>query len=171
MRGRVGRPDGRAGGFTLVEMLVALFVFVVGVLSMAGLLHRTMGASRGAIDHSAAAEVLREKVEELRALPYLRLASGSDGVHAGGVDFLRQWGVAVDTPIPGLAHVEVTVEWAEEGPLLAAATGEGTGTLEELATDPLGVVTDPEDLETLLEILEAEDATRSRTAVLYRSRF
>lgn len=157
------------GGFTLVELLLALFVFVVGVLSMAGLLHRTLGSSREAIDRGAATEVLRQKVEELRLVPYARLASGSDALHAGGVDFLRRWTVTAGDPVGGMTRVEVDVEWSDEGPVLAAATNEATGTVGSVLSDPLAVDASPERLEALLDALAEEGRTRSRGAVLYRS--
>lgn len=104
-------------GFTVMEVLVALTVLLVGVggiltLQISGL--RASGYSR----HAAEAAVVGEdRVELLRLAPAAALASGSDVVNELGIAdpegrYTRTWTVAVNGK---LATVEVVVSWLERG--------------------------------------------------------
>ena len=74
------RPTGRRAGFTLVELLVALMVFAVGMLGLAataGSVTRMMG---GAKRQTIAAAVAQSRLEKIRSSPCASLVSGSDTV-------------------------------------------------------------------------------------------
>jgi type II secretory pathway pseudopilin PulG len=69
-RGEGRRPSG-AGGFTLVETLVALFVIVVGMLPLLGLLLNSRHLDLQARAQAAAYNVGRNELETLRAQSYV----------------------------------------------------------------------------------------------------
>lgn len=117
--------DGREAGFSLVEVLIALLLLVVGVAAV------TTGFTEG---HRVANEVDRRqqavrlaqaKVVEKLAQDYDAIAAptgaderledtvlfGEDEV--GGVS--RRWVVEKGQPAPGLARVWVTVRWVRRG--------------------------------------------------------
>lgn len=102
-----------ASGFSLAEVIVALFLLVAGVAGVAAMLAHTTRFGRNSIDRSMAQEVLREKVEELRTLPYADLGGGGDSVRAVGVAYAREWTVNSDVPTAGVKEVHVRVSWTE----------------------------------------------------------
>jgi type IV pilus modification protein PilV len=74
------RPNGSRAGFTLVELLVAMMVFAVGMLALAATaasLTRMMG---GAKRQTLAATVAQSRLEKLRSSPCASLTSGSETV-------------------------------------------------------------------------------------------
>lgn len=74
------RPTGNRAGFTLVELLVAMMVFAVGMLGLAataGSVTRMMG---GAKRQTIAATVAQSRLEKIRSSPCASLTSGSETV-------------------------------------------------------------------------------------------
>ena len=70
----------RRGGFSTIEVIVALAILAVGVLGLAGttaLVARQVSMADLATERSAA---LQTVVERLRATPYTSLSSGSDSI-------------------------------------------------------------------------------------------
>jgi len=106
----------REHGFTMVEALVTLVVFGIGILSLMQLSPRAVQfANRGKL-LSQATNAAQAKVEELRALP-----SGDPqlqaGMHVGSQDglpeaFQLRWQVDLDNPLPRMRRVEVRVRFS-----------------------------------------------------------
>lgn len=74
------RPTGSRAGFTLVELLVAMMVFAVGMLGLAataGSVTRMMG---GAKRQTLAATVAQSRLEKIRSSPCASLVSGNETV-------------------------------------------------------------------------------------------
>lgn len=72
------RPSAKRAGFTLVELLVAMMVFAVGMLGLAataGSVTRMMG---GAKRQTLAATLAQSRLEKLRSSPCTTLTSGSE---------------------------------------------------------------------------------------------
>ena len=76
-----GAPEsGTRAGFTLVELLVALMIFAVGMLGLAataGSVTRMMGGARR---QTIAAQVAQSRIERLRASPCTALTGGTETV-------------------------------------------------------------------------------------------
>src|SRR5690606_23633088 len=108
----------QAQGASLVEAMVAMLVFAVGVAAVVPLFLGAIRSTRAARDHGAAAWLARQKLEELRSRPYAALhASPAGAVDAdtpGYVDYLDQHGAVLPA---GGVYVR---RWAVE---LAAADG------------------------------------------------
>jgi prepilin-type N-terminal cleavage/methylation domain-containing protein len=112
-RGRSVRGE---RGFTVIEVLIALLVLLIG---MAGILSLQLTSVQATAfsRHATEASVLAEdKMEELRAVPAATLVTGSDQVDARGVPdaqgyYVRDWEVD-----PGASlTITVKVRWNEEG--------------------------------------------------------
>lgn len=114
--GPAGRR-GQEGGFTIVEVLIALVVLLVG---LAGILSMQMTAisATGFERHATEASTLaQDKMEALRTVSSAELQSGSDQVDPRGVPdpsglFTREWTVA-----NGASDFTITVKitWLEGG--------------------------------------------------------
>ncbi len=84
-------------GFTLIELLVALTIVAVLVSGAAELISLSLMLKRKADAHAAAARLITEKLEGLRALPYddesLRAGSNREIVPAAAGEgaYVREW--------------------------------------------------------------------------------
>lgn len=65
----------RQAGFTLIEVMVAALVLVVGVLAVIGLLNAANGATTRTRSHDSATNLARELIEGARSIPYEKVSS------------------------------------------------------------------------------------------------
>jgi prepilin-type N-terminal cleavage/methylation domain-containing protein len=115
----IGPSDKSQQGFTMIEVLIALLVLMVGmagILSLQLTAMKATGFSRHATEASSLAE---DKVEDLRTVPLTsaRFVSGTDQVDARGVAdatglYTRTWTI---TPQTDTTIVTVSVAWDERG--------------------------------------------------------
>ena len=100
-------------GFTMIEALVALSLFGIGMLALMQLAPRASHSGNQAHMVSQAMSLAQAKVEELRALPETNgeLAAGTHDDTADLSGYLREWTVTDDTPITGMKQVTVRVSF------------------------------------------------------------
>lgn len=105
--------------FTLVELLVAIVLLAVGILSvvtMFPLANRNITHSRA---NAKATAYAQEKTEDLqnKAANDADLAAGTHNDTGNPVEglFTRSWTVADNNPLTGCKRVTVSVSWTEEG--------------------------------------------------------
>lgn len=101
-------------GFTLVEVLVAMTIFAVGLLGVAGIQGSMMRKNVSAIRNTEATSLIVDKIEEIRNTPYDNIAAGVENESALGTSniFSRRTTVQNDTPVPGETKtVTVDVSW------------------------------------------------------------
>jgi prepilin-type N-terminal cleavage/methylation domain-containing protein len=122
MRWRRGRPDSK-GGFTLIESMVALLIFSLGVLmvlNLSGALSTQL--TRGAL-RSQVTSTLKHRLDSLQLVPYDSLTVGtvSDTLHLYGRVFDRRHRILQAGRL--VREIEVTVEAQDgTGPSLTAST-------------------------------------------------
>lgn len=105
-------------GFTLVEILVALVVIQVGLLSLLAVIPLSQAQVTRAGHRSEATQLARQGLETLRRLSYSDslLVAGtvfSDPMNPIDGRFNRTWQVEDDAPVPGCKMVTVDVAWSE----------------------------------------------------------
>lgn len=111
-------------GFTLIEILFALFVFAVGVLSVVWVAAHSLEESRKTHLSTVATSLAQQKIEQLRNADYFELTSGQDEDDEGseivldeygqpGGIFHRNWTVVEDDPMVGTKTITVYVTWEE----------------------------------------------------------
>ena len=105
-------------GAGLIEILVALVIFGLGIGMAMRLLPETNTATTRGRNLTKATNLAQEKLEELVSLEYDD-AELNDGTHNDAdnpvdVHFTRSWVVAVDNPAPGMKHLTVTVSFPSD---------------------------------------------------------
>ncbi len=106
-------------GFTLIEVMVALVVFAIGVLSLAALIPLgTKGISRSG-ETTRASELSASTIERLLATPYgdgdLDAGAHSDPQNPYNGRYWTTWSVEDNQPITDCKRVTVTVRWPRSG--------------------------------------------------------
>lgn len=116
-------------GFSTLEALVAMGVFAIVMLGIGSLPVTAIHANLRARNVTAAMNLARDKVEELRHAGYASLATGSDGTWlteggekgGDGTHYSRAWTVSSGTA-PDAREVTVTVEWTDTSKQSVALT-------------------------------------------------
>jgi type IV pilus assembly protein PilV len=105
-------------GFSLIEVLVAVSIFAVGMLGLASGAISIMRANKTAQFHTMATNLAQEKLEQLKSTSVAFVSSCTNSCEADpptylGVTFKRSWSAALNVPQPGLKQITVTVEWKD----------------------------------------------------------
>ncbi len=103
-------------GFSLIEIMVAITILGIGVLTLAGLFPLAMERVHVGDLESRATFHAEAKIEELKSLSWedLRETAASDTVDTM---FRRSWRIEEDEPVLGMKQVEVQVVWSDnKGP-------------------------------------------------------
>lgn len=113
MSARRGRGQ---GGFTIIEVLVAMVLMAIGMLGIVALMKGATSASGYSRRATEAAILAEDKLEELRTAPMISAVDGSDRVDASGLavtegPFDRTWTLSPDGT--GLVTIAVDVAWNE----------------------------------------------------------
>lgn len=113
-----GQPA--SNGFTLLEVLIALLIFMVGILGVASMQTASILGNGKADDTTEAAAFAQKKFEEFRLLDY----GDADLADATGVGtetehtdpspptgFTVKWYVDQDNPVDNTKRIRVQVQW------------------------------------------------------------
>ena len=112
-------------GFSLIEVLVAMVIFSITSLAVSKLMIGSSAAVSENAESTHAIALAQQKLENLRNLRYLDLASGLEtklGSEWKGMPFTIVWTVSNDTPITGTKTVVATVSWTSKGQTRSYAT-------------------------------------------------
>jgi type IV pilus assembly protein PilV len=98
MDGAEMRRDKSEKGFSLIEVMIALVVLLVGMLGIMGMQYYAVSGNAASRELRMATNLGQDMIESLKSTPYGNLSSNSDtpvsGVAiSGGVDFDRRWWV------------------------------------------------------------------------------
>ncbi|PIE70596.1 MAG: hypothetical protein CSA22_06980 [Deltaproteobacteria bacterium] len=84
---------GHAGGFSLIELLIALTIFSIGLLGIAGLQLSAIKGNISAKHLNRSAVLASDQMERLLAMPYASIRNGSADVSEGEKTFSLSWTV------------------------------------------------------------------------------
>jgi type IV pilus modification protein PilV len=117
-------------GFTLIEVMVALVIMLIGMLGVIGMQYYAVTGNTASREMRVATNLTQQIIEQIRSTPYQSLAAGTDApagdpTMTGGVNYTRTWWVVADCVALTLAGDDNTCN-----PALAAVC----------ASDPDGAV-------------------------------
>ena len=100
-------------GFTLIEVLIALAIFSIGILAIGALQHMSIDSNARARMHTEGYTWVVDRIEWITALPYddANLTAGDHGPIDEGA-YAITWSVLDDTPLAGAKTITVTVTGA-----------------------------------------------------------
>jgi prepilin-type N-terminal cleavage/methylation domain-containing protein len=111
----VGNLLSRKNGFSLIEVLIALVLFAVGMLGVGAMQIGSIKGNSFSQEVTQATVLSQEKLEELKKMPFddSNLSNGhhDEGVLSGS-EFTRSYDV--ESTSTTLKAVTVTVQWTEE---------------------------------------------------------
>jgi prepilin-type N-terminal cleavage/methylation domain-containing protein len=109
------RTRARDAGFTLVEAMVALVVFSIGILGLAALMPIGSRTVSSAGRQTRASELCSNAAENLLALPYdapdLTSGTHDDPGNPFPGKYYVSWNVEDDQPVANSKRITVTVRW------------------------------------------------------------
>ena len=106
-------------GFTLLEVLIAISIFAIGILGIASMQITAIDGNASARTHTEAARWAADRLERLMALPYdhpdLDAANNPHQATEGEGVYNIEWNIADDTPITNTKTIRVIVTWNARG--------------------------------------------------------
>ncbi|MBW2075599.1 MAG: prepilin-type N-terminal cleavage/methylation domain-containing protein [Deltaproteobacteria bacterium] len=103
------------GGFTLLEMLIAITILAVGLLGMAGLQATAIKGNGFGIRNTEATALIEDKIEGYKNTPYASISAGetTESNLGSGRIFTRVNTVQDNTPATDMKTITVQVSWTD----------------------------------------------------------
>jgi len=98
------------GGFTLIEILIAMTIFSTSFLALAAGATTVMKSNHSSYNNTVATNLAQDKLEELRALDPTAIVGDNKTKKVGGVTFTRTW---TTTDADGLRKIKVVISWTD----------------------------------------------------------
>ena len=99
-------------GFTLVEIMIAIFILVIALLGLISVTVMVIKGNSFSKTMTTATTLAKDKMEELKNTGYGSLASDTDTVES---IYTRTLIVTPDSPAANMKTIEVKVEWDWQG--------------------------------------------------------
>jgi Tfp pilus assembly protein PilV len=103
----------RDGGFSLLENLISVAIFSVGILSISMLFTQTMTYSHFSEKFAVAVNLARAELERLKNTPYTNIVSEETTKTVDNVAFRLVWEVSDNTPVNSVKKVVMHVYWTD----------------------------------------------------------
>jgi len=109
---KCGRQAHRQSGFTLIEIMIAMFVLAVGLLGAAGVATTVINGNALSKKITTATTLAQDKMEELKGTDYASIATDSDTQES---IYTRTWTVTSDSPVTGMKTIDIVVAFSWKG--------------------------------------------------------
>jgi prepilin-type N-terminal cleavage/methylation domain-containing protein len=104
----------KMGGFTLVELMVSLVIFLVASMGLLPLLVTNLQVNQGNTLHGQARRLAGEAMARMQVIDYAQLGTLTSFPALHGSIELEHT-VETDQPRPGLSRLTVTAQWEQAG--------------------------------------------------------
>jgi len=111
LNGRSNSNISNDKGFTIIEVLVVIGLFAIGILAVASMQVTAFQGNRSAMLQTNAITLATERMENLISQNYATIVSGSENQ----ANFNIAWNVQDDTPLENTKTITVTVTWNDRG--------------------------------------------------------
>ena len=103
-------------GFSLIEILISMTIFAIGVLALAEMQITAIRGNAFSSTTTDGTTLAQDRIEQLMNLPYddANLNAGNHGPETQGV-YDVSWDVANDSPVANTKTVNVSVTWTANG--------------------------------------------------------
>ncbi len=101
------------GGFTLIEILLAMVIFSISFLGLAAGATTVMKSNHSSYYNTVANNLAQDKLEELMAMNVTAIGGGNDTEKVGAVTFTRTW-TTDDVDVAGLRKITVVITWNDQ---------------------------------------------------------
>lgn len=110
-------------GFTLIEVLITIAIFSVGILALTAMQISGMNSNQYARTLATASTIASNKVDRFMYLDseHTDLTAGVEHQDASGthnesqIEYTVKWFVTDDTPVSGAKKIDITIEWNYNG--------------------------------------------------------
>jgi len=106
-------------GASVVEIMVALVIFGVGLVAAARMLPESSAKTTRSRNKTIAVNIAQEKIEELMASGFqhadLTAGDHADPANPINLHYLRSWTVTDDTPVVDMKMISVSVTFPTSG--------------------------------------------------------
>lgn len=109
---------GNQNGFTMIEILIAVSIFAIGMLAVASMQISGIHGNATAGSLTGAATWAADRMETLLGLPYDHADLDPAGnPHSGGTQgrYTIEWNVIADEILPNTKTIRVSVEYSDRG--------------------------------------------------------
>ena len=131
--------DLKEKGFTLIEMIIALFILAIGILGLLNMQVAAINGNLSASQMTIATTLAQDQIEQLKRLPFTDAAlndsktannatlttpsnassfdqaDANNPLEEGGREYQRYWNIADNTPTQGAKTVVAFVYWGAIG--------------------------------------------------------
>jgi len=110
------RQNGNDAGFTIIEVLVAMIIFVVGILAVGKMLIVSIHGNHIAGKYTEGSNLGISEIEKIIATAYddATLAGGTNGTLIQGI-YTANWTVNDSVPLPNVKNINMVVTWNIKG--------------------------------------------------------
>jgi prepilin-type N-terminal cleavage/methylation domain-containing protein len=108
--------ENNMGGFTLIEVIIAISIFTIGILAVGSMQISAINGNESANNLTGATTWGQDKVEELLALPYANVATGgpiNQGIYT--ITWTATNCPAANCPVSNAKFITITVTWQQRG--------------------------------------------------------
>lgn len=99
-------------GFTLIEIMIAIAVFTIGILALTSMQIRAVQGNSFACGLTEASILAQDKMEELIMLGYND--PNLNDTYKAGI-YTMSWNIAVNVPYTNTKTISIVVTWVENG--------------------------------------------------------
>jgi type IV pilus modification protein PilV len=98
-------------GFSLIEILIAITVFAIGILAVGKMQITAIKGNSFANDLTEATTLAQDRMEKLIGLPYTDI----EDTNATNGRYNISWNITTDHPIDNTKTIRVNVGWTDRG--------------------------------------------------------